>query len=293
MDHQFDNPYVGPRTFTQQQSHLFFGREREAGDLLSLVISERLTLFYAQSGAGKSSLIHTRLIPGLQAANFAVLPVGRVSGEVPAGITTVDNIFVFNLMLSLDQSQAAAQRFSQLSLTEFLAGLSSEDGQHYRYEPPVALNMNDDYPAVPYILIIDQFEEIITNHANRWPERADFFQQLNQAMMTDPMLWVVFSLREDFVAALDPYAHLLTDKMRARFYMPRMDAVAALEAIQQPAKLGGRPFAEGVAEMLVDNLRQIRLSGQTTPHLGQYVEPVQLQVVCYQLWENLKQHQTS
>jgi len=46
------NPYVGPRTFTYAERERFFGREREARELLSLVISERLVLFYAQSGAG-------------------------------------------------------------------------------------------------------------------------------------------------------------------------------------------------------------------------------------------------
>ena len=76
-----ENPYVGPRTFERAQGHLFFGREAEARDLLARVVSERLLLFYAQSGAGKSSLINARLTPALQEAGFAVLPVGRVSGD--------------------------------------------------------------------------------------------------------------------------------------------------------------------------------------------------------------------
>ena len=53
------NPYVGPRTFQKNEGHLFFGRDRETRDLLSLVSAEKLVLFYAQSGAGKSSLINT------------------------------------------------------------------------------------------------------------------------------------------------------------------------------------------------------------------------------------------
>ena len=82
------NPYVGPRTFSYEQRDLFFGREREARDLLARVLSERLLLFYAQSGAGKSSLLHTRLIPQLQEEKgFAVLPVGRVGGDLPAGLS--------------------------------------------------------------------------------------------------------------------------------------------------------------------------------------------------------------
>ena len=84
-----ENPYVGPRPFQKKESARFYGREREARDLLSLVVSERLVLFYAQSGAGKSSLINTRLAPGLEARGFAVMPVGRVNDQasvaLPAG----------------------------------------------------------------------------------------------------------------------------------------------------------------------------------------------------------------
>ena len=98
---------------------------------------------------------------------------------------------------------------------------------------------------------------------------------------------MVLSLREDYVAALDPYAQYLADKLRARFYMERMGVDAALLAVQQPAADAGRPFAPGVAAQLVDDLRKVRVPGQAEPQVGQYVEPVQLQVVCYQLWENL------
>ncbi len=292
MTQLYDNPYVGPRTFTRQEGDRFFGREREARDLFSLVVSERLALFYAQSGAGKSSLINTRLIPQLQEAGFAVLPVGRVSGELPEGMSQVSNIFVFNLMLSLDQGDHDPHRFTPLPLTDFLARLTSDDGEHYYYyeaEAKVEAEAEAEvYVEVPSVLIIDQFEEIITSHSARWPEREGFFRQLDEAMAANPLLWVVLTLREDFVAALDPYAPLLTSKLRARFYMQRMGYEAALEAVKKPAEHGGGPFAPGVAESLVDNLRQVRVEGQAETQLGQFVEPVQLQVVCYQLWENLK-----
>jgi hypothetical protein len=41
-----------------------------------------------------------------------MLPIGRVSGELPTGITEVDNIFIFNLLLSLDQSQKQAEQLT-------------------------------------------------------------------------------------------------------------------------------------------------------------------------------------
>jgi hypothetical protein len=294
-----DNPFVGPRTFTQQESNRFFGREREAQELLSLVISERLTLFYAQSGAGKSSLVNARLVPQLRQAGFPVLPIGRVSGQLPEGIGEVENIFVFNLLLSMDESDGPLERFARMPLHQFLTRLTSLDGQHYYYDESsessadfAAAAGDEAFEATPYVLIIDQFEEIFTTHPERWPEREDFFKQLAQAMTQDPLLWVVLTMREDYVANLDSYTHLIPGNLRARFYMQRMEHKAALEAVQKPAEQYGRPFAQGVAENLVDNLRQIRIGAQARDQAetqpGQFVEPVQLQVVCYQLWENLK-----
>jgi WD40 repeat protein len=141
----------------------------------------------------------------------------------------------------------------------------------------------------PLVLIVDQFEEILTSHQAHWQQREPFFRQLAQALREDDLLWVVLVMREDYVAALDPYLHLLPDRLRSRFYMQRMDAVAAQEAIEKPALLAGRSYAPGVAGALVDNLRQIRTHQPAPdgPALGEFVEPVQLQVVCYQLWQRL------
>jgi WD40 repeat protein len=278
MDDLNKNPYVGPRTFREDEYQKFFGRNQEARDLLSLVSSERLVLFYAQSGAGKSSLINARLRPGLRRRNFKLLPVGRVSGALPEGITEVENIFVFNLILNLDQDQRDPTTYTETALWEYL-----QDNH--------LITPGDKETA--RVLIIDQFEEMQTTNTEHWAEREPFFEQLAEALNEDPLLWVVLALREDYVARLDPYAHLLPGKLSTRFYMQRLSHQAALEAIKRPAEKAGRPFKEGVAETLIDNLRQIQLPGQgEETHYGEFVEPVQLQVVCYRLWENLARDET-
>jgi len=301
-DCQATNPYVGPRTFTEREGCFFFGREREARDLTARIVSERLLLFYAQSGAGKSSLFNARILPKLRdEEGFQTLPVGRVSGEPPVGIGAVDNIYAFNLMTSLHQGNEQTGRLAHVTLSDFLARLAREtviaaDGQRswrWVYKPELVIERpaagTAQAVAGPrFVLVIDQFEELVTSHLGRWREREAFFRQLNQALLNDPNMWVVLTLREDYVAALDPYAELTFNRLRARFYMERMAKDAALDAIREPARLGGRPFAPGVAEKFVDDLRQVRVPGQDATIAGQYVEPVQLQVVCYQMWKNLE-----
>jgi len=306
---QTDNPYVGPRTFEREQGRLYFGREREARDLLSLVISERLVLFYGQSAGGKSSLLNTRLIPGLEEKGFEVLPKGRVGGMAPPEIP-VDNIFVYNLLLSLNREAGETRplRDPNMTISEFLweygADLESvgagEDATSADSEAmtiasaaPETGTAEEDLPDIwPRAVIIDQFEEILITNLHEWEKREDFFRQLADALAADEYLWVILAIREDYVAGLEPYSHLLPGKLKARFYLQRMGYDAALQAVTGPVA-ERRPFDEGVAEDLVDHLRQLQPYEQEDlpgPAVGQYVKPVQLQVVCYYLWEDLREH---
>jgi hypothetical protein len=208
-----------------------------------------------------------------------------VAGEPLETVSSVENIFVFNALLSLDRGKTAAETLARLTLNDYLSN------EEYVPRPKPS---DDEEQVTATALVIDQFEEIFTTNVSHWEKREDFFRQLKQAMKADPLLWVVLAMREEHVGALAPFVHLLPGGLRARFYMQRMGADAALKAVEGPAQLHGVPFEEatrddepGAAERLVRNLRQIRLTGSPHTTTGQFVEPVHIQVVCYQLWENL------
>ena len=193
------NPYIVARTFETDDSEFFFGREREAFDLLSLVISERLVLFYAQSGAGKSSLVNTRLIPGLEQENeYKILPVGRLRRDEGAA-AAVGNIYVHNLINSLTKRGIDEKVLSKMTLSGFLGGLDfdEQDGYFYSETPSRKLAENEEGISWKYVLIIDQFEELFTTYQEEWEKREDFFRQLAQAMEDFPHLWIVLVMRED------------------------------------------------------------------------------------------------
>ena len=284
-----DTPYVGPQTFRFEDREKFFGRDHEAQDLRSLVLSSRCLLFYAQSGAGKSSLINTRLTPTLQEKhNFEVLPVGRVVGADVVE-TDVANIYVYNLLRSLSKQTLTPQDFGGKTLSEFLNFLVARE-QAFVYDE--SFEYPPDFEVKPRVLIIDQFEELLTTHPQAWEQREDFFRQLGQALEDDELLWIVLTMREDYVARLDPYAYLIPNGLRERYFMKRMGDEAALDAVKMPVRGNGWRFEAKAAEALVNNLRQIHApKGQgesQTAVLGESVEPVQLQVVCLQLWRELQ-----
>ena len=323
MSTTISNPYVGPRPFKKDEANRFFGRDREARDLLALVSSQRLVLFYASSGAGKSSLINARLLDALIGRGFEVLPVGRVTGVLPreadADLSKV-NVFAYFLKQSLAEYALASpmpeadvqffREYAGASLSEFLlrlahAGQDKQGNDRYVFTTAamagaeVAPAPSEDAPVElkPRALIVDQFEEVFTTNLQAWEQRGDFFSQIRQAMEDDPYLWVVLAMREDFIANLDPLAHLLPGELHARFYMQRMGYDAALDAVKKPVENKEhpewyRPFAAGVAEKLVNNLRQVHVTTEEGEGVatakGEFIEPVQLQVVCYQLWEQLR-----
>jgi hypothetical protein len=63
-------------------------------------------------------------------------------------------------------------------------------------------------------------------------------------------------MRVDYNAELDPYIHLLPDRLGTRYRLDRLRRDAALAAVKNPLQFTHVSFAPGVAERLVDSLLQ-------------------------------------
>jgi WD domain, G-beta repeat len=278
------NPYVGPRPFERADQQLFFGRTREVRELVSLVIANRAVIVYAASGAGKTSLLNAGVLPTLEyEEGFEVLPVGRIAGLTPTdpSLAAAANVFTFSVLSNLAKDLAAdgdgAAALRQVALAEYL-----------RKRPhPVG---DDELPA-PRALLIDQFEELFTLHAEFWEQREPFMQQLAEALADDPLLRVVIAIREDYIARLESVIAPLPS--RGRFRLDRLRSRFATEAVTGPLEKTSRSFADGVAQKLVADLLTFRVDAETGKPLeieGEFVEPVHLQVVCRDLWDELPAH---
>ncbi len=280
------NPYVGPRAFASDESELFFGRDREARQLYNLLLAERILLLYSPSGAGKSSLIQAKLILRLREEGYRVTPVLRVNEPLPKEAPT-GNRYVFSLLSALETAWPEAERLKPGDL----AGLTVDDylkrREGLRPSVPAAGAAAQPEPAPGEVWIFDQFEEILTINPADLEAKKAFFTQVGVALR-DSQRWALFAMREDYLAGLDPYLLLLPTRLKSTFRLDLLGVDAAQKAIQEPAQTQGVAFTEKAAQKLVDDLRQMQVQqpdGKMGTQLGPYVEPVQLQVVCYRLWE--------
>ena len=276
-----DSPFVGPRPFEKEDSDRFFGRTRETEELLSLIIAHRAVLVYAQSGAGKSSLLRAGVIKRLEDQQYQVLRSARVHGLLPNDVPpeSVQNIFVYHALqywaATLPNGQSIKDH-AKTTLSEFL-------------KPLVAAPAADEESSPPLIVILDQFEEFFTTNQHRWQERRPFFDQLAQALHDLPTMKVVFVMREEYIAQLEPFTDLLPEKLRPHMHLERLRGNAARSAVVKPFQNKGLSFDANAADELMAELSEIRVAegDKFRETHGEFVEPVQLQVVCQSLWENL------
>jgi tetratricopeptide (TPR) repeat protein len=274
-------PYVGTRPFDREDSENFFGRDREAADLFSLVLAVPVVLIYAASGAGKSSLLNAGLIPRLEKEGFQVLGPAEVTGPVPPEIREITNVYRFHTLckLNADLSSpiATASELTSLSLQEFLGRLDEQE------------------PGRPRALLFDQFEKFFAANVAQSEQRRAFIEELAQASRAPSRLKVVFAMREEYIAHFEAFAYRLPDKLRTRMRLEPLRERAAVEAIRGPLERIGLFFEKGEkdsdnpAEALVRELLKIHLDAgpdEGREIIGEFVEPIQLQVVCRDMWRD-------
>jgi hypothetical protein len=302
-------PYVGPRSFSRKEAEFFFGRNTESRDLLSLIAAHSLVVLHSQSGAGKSSLLNTKVFTRTQSSgtfpHFEIdaLPVTTVHRGIPKGVSTEElrktNIYSFNVKSGWISNFFSSEKNEELNIKLKAIKKNPEEIRNDLLEMTLAgfleeyqsvFHPNDDRPLV---MVIDQFEEIFTAYPSRWNQREKFFKQLGEVLENSQLrtLRVVLSMREEFLGQLDQYSGLFPRQAQICYRLERLRKKAALLAIKEPAASMGCTFADDAAQLLVNSLLLQKVTdenGQLIQAEGEFVEPVFLQVVCYNIWEKLK-----
>lgn len=280
------NPYVGPRPFCKGE--LFFGREREATSVVNSLLSSRVMLLHSPSGAGKTSLIQTSVVPSFERRGFLICAGREVDGDtdpefMPLRVNfpppqAVPNRYVFSVVNGIIGNFTDHERIVTMTMADAVEEFARHHDSQQRQ-----------------LLVFDQLEEALTLNPGDVDGQTAFFEQLGE-VLADSRRWALLAIREDYMGALDRFRQYLPGQLRATFRLDLLDVKAALRAVQKPAMESGVEFSDDAAEALVHDLRLV-YSGrgdEDAPSVGSpYVEPALLQVVCFDLFRKLSKGQGS
>ncbi len=263
-----DNPWPGLSAFSEEFKKFFFGRSVELDDLFRRVRRESLTVLYAQSGLGKTSLLQAGLFPRLREEGFLPVEIRLGYGEAEPGSRPGAD------PPSRQIVQRIAAAISARGLGEASDPLAAPGVWEYLHDVKFALPDETGIPLTP-VLVFDQFEELFTLGAerrddgrfaeavaellgdlieNRPPRALDKLLRQNPALVdrydfTRQNCRFLLSLREDYLPHLHGLRAQIPSIIMNNVRLTRFDRRQALEVVERPAAERGlvtRTVAEAI-----------------------------------------------
>lgn len=281
------SPWPGLEAYDEASSEFFYGRTKEAAELLRLIRLAPLTVIYGKSGLGKTSLLQAGLFPLLRANHYVPVLLRLDFAE------GVKNPPLEQVKLHLSESLDCAG-------AEYPPYTSDESVWEYLHRRDAEFWSADNFPLTP-VLVFDQFEELFSRTGgnfelikqvcfgladlieNRIPselanetagERRSRLDLLSQHYR------LVLSFREDFLPEVKTWEKQVPSLLRNYLRLEPMSRQRAIEAVEQ----GGRTVLEaGVAPYIVDLVGNRDHQSDYNDTSDVVIEPVLLSLCCTQL----------
>lgn len=245
-----DRPYKLLDFYDSADAGIFFGRQREIQTLTSLVHAHRLIVLHGASGVGKTSLLLAGMTPQLlRVDDPSYLPIYIRALDDPSRLIR----------------RAVSNHVQDVSLPQ--------DGSLVAF-----LNAATARMTTRIVLILDQFEEFFVRLSPQF--RTAFIAELGEIYDAyDLPVKIVFSLREDWLAAMSEVEARIPSLFNVRMRLLPLSREQAREAITAPVARLGVEYEPALVDQLLDDL----VGAQDAA-----VMPPQLQLVCSTLFETLE-----
>lgn len=215
-----NNPYRALEPFEEEHQSLFFGRERWVEQLKDRLVANKqpLMVVLGASGSGKSSLIKAGLLPQLR---HSVTPRWQILGPFRPG-TIPCQVLAQHIKESL-----------QIQPPTPLPAVSGNSPQQPWKK--VLEEWLESHPGVRILLIIDQFEELITQCQSE-TEREQFLRVLKSWLdWGRDRVQILITLRSDFEPQFANTVLASYWTKGARFVVEPMTQNELRRAIEGPA----------------------------------------------------------
>lgn len=268
----FDNfticPYTGLRSFTEEESIYFKGRDEHILEATKQLEKNKFLMLTGASGDGKSSLVYAGIIPNARSgflkakySNWQVVdfkpertPMDNLCEALSKGLG-INNVATVRAELShgfsaLVDLYKSSRKYFDAESNEYQA--ASEEGKS-------ALSRE----AANLIVLADQFEEFFTNPENYHggvpsTESALVLNILLEtariALDENLPIYVVFTMRSDYIGQCAAFRGLPEYIGFSQFFVPRMNRKQLQEVIEEPAVLSGNSISRRLSERLIEDI---------------------------------------
>lgn len=263
-------PYTGLRSFTEEESLYFKGREDDIDQATGQLQRNKFLMLTGASGDGKSSLIYAGIIPNARSGFLK----SKYSAWCIADFRPERTPF-HNLCKSVARELDIVNPSTvQAELNHGFSALVDlyKNSKRFIDTNTIAWQQANDAgkaamrrEAANLIILVDQFEEFFTNPENyqQGAPSKDANLVLNILLETarialeeDLPIYIVFTMRSDYTGQCAAFRGLPEYIGFSQFFVPRLNRSQLQLVIEEPAVLSGNQIARRLTERLIHDLTE-------------------------------------
>lgn len=263
-------PYTGLRSFTEEESLYFKGREEHIQQATEQLQRNKFLMLTGASGDGKSSLVYAGIVPNARAGFLKSKYTQWAVADFRPERSPFKNL-CHALAKQLDIENPSIVE------SELHHGFSAlvdlyKNSNRYIDVDAVAWQQADDKQkaalkrsAANLVIIVDQFEEFFTNPENYrlGAPSKDSNLVLNVLLETAKIaleenlpIYIVFTMRSDFIGQCAAFRSLPEYIGFSQFFVPRLNRTQLQQVIEEPAVLSGNRITRRLTERLIHDISE-------------------------------------
>lgn len=263
-------PYTGLRSFTEEESLYFKGREENIESATEQLQRNKFLMLTGASGDGKSSLVYAGIIPNARAGFLKSKYTQWCVADFRPERTPFKNLCksVANQLDIVNVSTVESE------LQHGFSALVDLYRNSKRYADPDSMSWQQadeagratmKRDAANLLILVDQFEEFFTNPENyhRGAPSRDSNLVLNILLETARIaleenlpIYIVFTMRSDFIGQCAAFRGLPEYIGFSQFFVPRLNRSQLQQVIEEPAILSGNKITRRLTERLIHDLTE-------------------------------------
>ncbi|WKV11763.1 nSTAND1 domain-containing NTPase [Marivirga harenae] len=250
------NPFPGLRPFGIEESYLYFGREGQSDEVLSILEKNRFVNILGSSGTGKSSLMFSGVIPTLHGGFISKAGSEWEIITAKPGLNPIKNLALGFKKHIESKSQDDPTDFSHQLINEYLfeavlnkstKGLSD------------LFKLNKYLKGKNLLLYLDQFEEIFrfrklgeTKHIN---ESLAYVNLILEAIrQSEVPIYIALSMRSDFLGDCEQFPELTNKINDSHYLIPQMTREQKKLVITGPVAVGNAKISNRLVQRLLNDM---------------------------------------